>query len=78
MAAGGAWHPELVAGAGADVAADVEPVGVEDGCRFYGGGRLMDRPGLIGCAICAKPVWDFEYDVQEEMCLACYVKFGDE
>jgi len=38
----------------------------------------MYRPGLTGCAICATPVWDFEYDVQEGMCLACYVKFGDE
>ena len=78
MAAGGAGHPEFVAGAGANVAADVKPVGVENGRRFYGGGRVMYRPGLTGCAICATPVWDFEYDVQEGMCLACYVKFGDE
>lgn len=37
----------------------------------------MGGRGLTGCAICAKPVCDFEYDVQEGMCLDCYAKFGD-
>ncbi len=70
MAARGAWDFELVAGAGADVAADVEPVGVEDGRRFYGGGRL------IPCRVCLVPITETSGEVLQGMCGRCYVSFG--